>query len=99
MELQENPIVVKIDKMSWGRNWRPIIRVAVVEGKSIPFLLNVMTKNAMYTPLATTRQATERKATINLPPSSPSRGPMGRIVLIIPKRRILNSLEHLIVKP
>ena len=83
MEFQENPMDVKMAKISWGRNWSPIINMAdkdsIILGSLYP-----MTTNAMNTPLAPIRQRTERKARMNLPPRSPSRGPWGRMVLIIP---------------
>ena len=94
MELQENPREVQIDKMSWGTNWSPTIIVAVDKDKDGPsFRVKVysMLTNAMSTALAPIRQRTEKKARINLPPSSPSRGPRGRMDLTIPKRRILNN--------
>ena len=97
MEFQENPIVVKRANMSWGINCIPTIITAADKGR--PTTTNKspnFTTIAMTTPLARIRQRTERKATINLPPSSPSRGPRGRMVLIIPKRRILNNSKYLI---
>ena len=82
MELEENPIVVKTDKMSWGTNWSPIWpRIMAAEVCSQD---NPPTTIPMNIALAPMEQRTERKATINLPPSSPSRGPRGRMVLITP---------------
>ena len=92
MEFQENPIFVETAKMSWGTNWSPITIVAV--DKVIRPLSMLATTIAMNNPLAPIRHKTERNATINLPPSSPSRGPTGLMVLIIPKRRILDILKY-----
>ena len=64
--------------------------IAVAVGKDINLpappgpTMYPTTTIAMNTPLARIMQRTERKATINLPPSSPSRGPRGRMVLITP---------------
>ena len=83
MEFAENPIVVKTDKIICGMNCRVIIIVAVDKDRSKEEEYSTTT-HAMKTPLAPRMQSTERKARINLPPSSPSRGPRGRMDLIIP---------------
>ena len=82
MELMENPIVVKTDKMIWGTNCRAMITVAVDKDRLLVEYSRITV--AMNIPLAPRMHRTEKKATINLPPSSPSRGPTGRMVLIIP---------------
>ena len=82
MELLENPIVVKIANISWGKNWRVTINVAF--DKEIWLCMELKTTYAMYSPLAPIRQRTERKARINLPPTRPWRGPSGWIDLTIP---------------
>ena len=87
MELEENPIVVKRDNMSWGINWRPMIIVAP-DKSSVRYTYKPevyeLTTIPMIAPLARIKQRMEKKATINLPPSSPSRGPKGRMVRITP---------------
>ena len=80
LQLEENPIVVKTDKMIWGTNCSAMIIMAVDMDRAEYSRTTI----AMNTPLATRMHRTERKATMNLPPSSPSRGPWGRIILIIP---------------
>ena len=89
-------IIVAVDKDKDG----PSFRVKVYSLPAMPMfsaMVSIFVKvysmltNAMSTALAPIRQRTERKARINLPPSSPSRGPRGRMDLIIPKRRILNK--------
>ena len=84
MELEENPTVVQTDKMIWGTNCRTMIIVAVDKDRVVSSAVYATTTTAMKAPLAQRMPRTERKATMNLPPSSPSRGPEGRMVLIIP---------------
>ena len=91
MELMENPMLVNTDKMSWGTNWSPMINVMAVDSKQpSAYIETIIERNK---PLAKIRQRTERNAKMNLPCSSPSRGPRGRMVLIIPNRRILNKIK------
>ena len=82
MELEENPIAVKTDKMIWGTNCSAMINVAVDKDREPAEYSR--TTIAMNNPLAPRMPRNERKATINLPPPSPSRGPRGLMVLIIP---------------
>ena len=72
-------MVVTRAKISWGPNKNIINAVTVNKILGYP-----STKKAMKTPFAPIRQRTERKTSINLPPIRPSRGPIGRIDLIIP---------------
>ena len=75
-------MVVKTANMSWGTNLSPIINVA--DKTDIPSSSYPVKSVATYNILANSMQRTDRKARINLPPIRPSRGPIGRIDLIIP---------------